>query len=140
MGSLTPALALKASSMIEVQRLFQIDHDKEIIAVTSNYEATLQNASLRVKVWFVPIFHGHGASNRTVFSFVKSSGNKVTTLTPPPKMNLRTMREGSTVNAGQYVAHVRITYQTRGKLLRLNQWANPNPNNATSHTFTFRGL
>jgi hypothetical protein len=139
MGS-AAGIGLRAGAVIELSRQLQITGEQQSITVNNIYQALLQNAKLSVKVWFDPVIPGHGANTKT-FSFTRSSGNAVNTVNQTNAQSARVfvLKTGGAQNNGNYVLHIRVTYQTQGRQGKTDQWANPNPASASSHTFTITG-
>jgi hypothetical protein len=137
-GSATGPGGKQTNSSIELTRTIKLNNDKESIQVTSFYDTILQHASLKVKIWFVPVAKGHGASMRTALNFSHSAGAKpkefigVDKKTGLPQSDtVKKLRSGTT---GEYVIHVKISYQVNGSKHTTGAWTNVSP-----HTITFLG-
>jgi hypothetical protein len=125
-----------AASAIELSRQLQIASGVDKEHITSNVvsQATILNATAKVKVWFTPVVSGstatpinfsrHTGSNSLDVNVIKTRGNN--------------LKRGSAANNGNYVLHVRVTYYTNGKANRAAGYGD-NPKGATAHTFTFAG-
>jgi len=166
MGKASATTSKPASASIELTRQLRIDGSREDIDVASSFRSLLQDANLAVKVWFEPISSGQGAHTKSIFDFSKSAEDDPR-IVSADRTKTRLLREGNAINSGNYVAHVRITYQTstdghnhghhhgrwdhwgwawgddwnRGHRNREEdtQYDNHTPGVASAHSFTFRG-
>jgi hypothetical protein len=126
----------KVASVIELSRQLTITNgsDAEFITVSSMANSFILNASVKVKVWYTPMLEG---TNATAITFHKSAGNHSKSITGLQTVGTRLTR-GSAHNAGNYVVHVRITFETKGRAHHTNSYGTL-PNTASTHTFTFTG-
>jgi len=125
-------------------RKLQISHDKEQISTTDLFNVFLQNARFTVTISFVPISPGSHASTKKAFNFSKSVGNnhntpKQVSQNPKNQTKVTTLRTGSAVNNGTYIAHILIQYKTHGSLNHTNQWVDSSKT-ASAHTITFQSI
>jgi len=131
-----------AGAEIELSRQMKIS-DGDQIAVSSAFQALLQNAKLQVKVWFTPVITGAGAKTKTPFNFSRTVGNRSGGITPRGSgqtfVRNPIFHSGTPANNGNYVVHVQVTYTNKANPNLTTSWSNPNPKTASSHVFTFAG-
>jgi hypothetical protein len=131
-------VGLHAGSAIELTRQLQITGTSERVETTSQFaNIALQNAALKVQVYYTPVIASGGAAQRTAFTIKRNIGNNggsPATVQGDTDRFTR-LRSGGLPNNGQYVVHVKITYTTRGRQGVNNGWTST----GTPHQFTFQG-
>jgi hypothetical protein len=122
---------LVAASVIELSRQLTLTKGatSEVITANQIVNAFVLNASVKTKVWFTPVVAG---TNATAPGFNKSAGNTSATVTGAKTKGTK-LSTGAPANAGNYVVHLRIIFQTKGRANHTNSYGGP----ATASTFTF---
>ena len=141
MGSASGTGITAGASVVLSRRLQTNGGLQEMIQVQSAYQVLLQNANIHFRIWFVPVVPRVGELQPTITFARAPIGNR-------PKTEVNTLNRkvvlptGTPANQGNFIVYISVTAITKGSFggaNKTNQWSNPDPKTASSHTFTFTG-